>query len=316
MRIDCLELFYLALYIKPSFFDHSQVRRRTKLGTAILLSVGLPAVTLWYHSNVGASIIVFTILYFIQTNNNPRKMSMRQMIIVAIVIEAVRLNLCELLGHKGTYHQHKVLLVYFTSLFAVILSDAIKADVTLIKRLHEHFTQHSGDFTNWIYVPCMGLPLSFIISISLRFDYANHVASIQSLQDIPVDPIVLQEVPAPETTCLAKQLTPGIVVPSVIPVAFDCPYFLSTLLMWIFTNAAVMQLLAYGWLPDFGRFVYSLYVLLCALPMEVLSVVVVSMVRGEVKRMWSYEEHWNLEPLAVETGEKSQKLVDLKEEHV
>jgi len=131
-----------------------------------------------------------------------------------------------------------------------------------------------------------------------------------------VDPIVLQEVPAPETTCLAKQLTPGIVVPSVIPVAFDCPYFLSTLLMWIFTNAAVMQLLAYGWLPDFGRFVYSLYVLLCALPMEVLSVVVVSMVRGEVKRMWSYEEHWNLEPLAVETGEKSQKLVDLKEEHV
>jgi hypothetical protein len=53
--------------------------------------------------------------------------------------------------------------------------------------------------------------------------------------------------------------------------------------------------------------------------MAVLGVVGVSLVRGEARRMWTYEEHWNLEPVeeeAVRTSEKLPELVDLKEDHV
>jgi hypothetical protein len=59
----------------------------------VLSSVVLPVVTLWYDSDVGASIIVFALLYAVQAINNPRTTSMRQMIIAAIVIEAVSVNL-------------------------------------------------------------------------------------------------------------------------------------------------------------------------------------------------------------------------------
>ena len=145
--------------------------------------------------------------------------------------------------------------------------------------------------------------------MSLRLDFANHTARLQSYQDHSVDFMMLEEVSAPAAKSPMNQLTAGIVIPSSILVAFDCPYFLSTLLTWICTNIAITLLLTQGWLPDFGHFVYSLYVLLCALPMAVLGVVGVSLVRGEVKRMWMYEEHWNLEPVrvdeAVGTSEKS-----------
>jgi hypothetical protein len=207
--------------------------------------------------------------------------------------------------------------LYFTSLFAIIVY-TVKADRASIKQLYEPFTAYCEDFANWFYVPCMGLPLSFIISMSLRLDFANHIARVQLYQDHSANFMMLEEVSAPEAKSPMKQLTAGIVIPSSIPVAFDCPYFLSTLLTWIFTNTAIMQLLAHGWLPDFGRFVYSLYVLLCGLPMAVLGVVGVYLVRGEARRMWTYEVHWNLEPVeeeAVRTSEKLPELVDLKEGH-
>ncbi|KIM85915.1 hypothetical protein PILCRDRAFT_86655 [Piloderma croceum F 1598] len=289
------------LYIRLRFLDHPGAWRRLGFGVMVLTCMVLPVVTLWYNSDVGASIMVFALLYAFQAINNPRTMSMRQIIIAAIVIEA-----------------HKILLLYFASLLAIIFS-TVKTDRASIQQLYEHFTAYCGNFANWFYVPCMGLPLSFITSMSLRLDFANHIARVQLYQDHSADLMMLEEVSAPEEKSPMKQLTAGIVIPSSIPVAFDCPYFLSTLLTWIFTNTAIMQLLAHGWLPDFGRFVYALYVLLCALPMAVLSVVGVSLVRGEARHMWTYKEHWNLEPVEekpVRISEKVRELIDLKEEHV
>jgi hypothetical protein len=309
---------FLVLYIKPRFFDHPGAWRKFGFGIMVLACMALPIVTLWYNSDVGASIMVFALLYAFQANNNPRKTSMRQIIIAAIVIEAVSVTIILNVESSNTYHQHKVLLLYFASLLVIIVS-TVKADRASIQQLYEHFTAYCGDFINWFYVPCMGLPLSFIISMSLRLDFANHNARVQLYQDHSADSMMLEQVSAPEAKSPTKQLTAGIVIPSSIPIAFDCPYFLSTLLTWIFANTAIMQLLAHGWLPDFGRFVYSLYVLLCALPMAVLSVVGVSLVRGEARHMWTYDEHWNLEPVeekAVRISEKVRELINFQEEHV
>jgi hypothetical protein len=77
----------------PRFLDHSWPWHRLGFGIVVLSSVVLPVVTLWYDSDVGASIMVFATLYAVQAINNPRTVSMRQMIIAAIVIEAVSVNL-------------------------------------------------------------------------------------------------------------------------------------------------------------------------------------------------------------------------------
>jgi hypothetical protein len=63
-----------------------------------------------------------------------------------------------------------------------------------------------------------------------------------------------------------------------------------------------MHLLARGWLSDFGldvvHFAHTFYVLVCALPVVLLSLVMVALVRGEVKRMWFYTELWQFPTIA------------------
>jgi hypothetical protein len=50
-----------------------------------------------------------------------------------------------------------------------------------------------------------------------------------------------------------------------------------------------MLLLARGWLPDVNRFDYLFYVIVCVLPMVILSVFAVSFMWGESKRVWEYQ---------------------------
>jgi hypothetical protein len=48
--------------------------------------------------------------------------------------------------------------------------------------------------------------------------------------------------------------------------------------------------------------------------MMILSVVLVSVMRGEIGRMWSYEEQWGPKPVvkrAVVDSEKTKELVDV-----
>ena len=57
-----------------------------------------------------------------------------------------------------------------------------------------------------------------------------------------------------------------------------------------------MYLFTRGWLSDFepeaAHFAHTFYVLVCALPMVLSSLVMVALLRGEVEKMWSYGEQW------------------------
>jgi hypothetical protein len=53
----------------------------------MMLSISLPAVTLWYHSHVGMSIVVFMMFYMIQNCPIPEATSMRRRIIGLVVTE-------------------------------------------------------------------------------------------------------------------------------------------------------------------------------------------------------------------------------------
>ena len=153
----------------------------------------------------------------------------------------------------------------------------------------------------WIEILLATFPPTFIISTSLRLDFENHAASVYARDDpvnAPTDLILLEVVQAPTIKWTSEQLTTGIVIPASLPFTFKCPYFISTLLAWLLANLAVIHLLAHGFLSDFGldvvHFAHTFYVLVCALPMVLLSLVMVALVRGEVKRMWFYTELWQL----------------------
>ena len=68
-------------------------------------------------------------------------------------------------------------------------------------------------------------------------------------------------------------------------------------------------MLGCGWLPDFGRFAYSLYVTIFALPIVITSLVAVGLVRGESEHMWRYEERWNLDLIDAEIAGGNNKMV-------
>jgi len=59
---------------------------------------------------------------------------------------------------------------------------------------------------------------------------------------------------------------------------------------WLFANATTTYLLTFGWLPDPGHFTYMFYVLVCAIPAVILSLVGVTQIRSKEERMWRYEE--------------------------
>jgi hypothetical protein len=216
------------------------------------------------------------------------------------------------------YQTPKALLWHISYSVVSSLSAAKANDKPFIAELRELVSRDYDDFFFWGDVFLFALLLSFLISMSLRLDFTNHTASImEGHEDLPANLIALEVVPAPKPGSPSEQLTAGVVIPYFIPVSFECPYFISSFLAWILANTIVMGLLAYGWLPEFGHFVFTSCIPVCALPMVILSVVGVSLVRGEVRRMWTYEERWSLDPADNDAAENSEKVhgpVDVKGE--
>jgi len=199
------------------------------------------------------------------------------------------------------------ILIFYKTLFFITGPSAAQREASMGK---PHWSE-SDSFSDWIYIVMVTLPLSSLFSLFLRFDYANHIASLEAIHGSPID-IALEEVPAiPE-----EELSAGVIVPSAIPVSFKCPYFISVFLAWFTANFVVAQLTTHGLFLYPGRLAHAIGVLYIAPPMMVLSVVVVSLMRGEVGRMWSYEEQWGLKSFyekVVEDSQKVEKPVDIKE---
>jgi hypothetical protein len=139
----------------------------------------------------------------------------------------------------------------------------------------------------------MTLPLAFIISLSLRLDFANYISSVE-----PLHLMSPEESPIGKMKFAKFQLTKGITIPNALPFTFKCSYFVSTLLTWFIANATVTYLLGRSWLPDTNRFGYMFYVSVFAIPMAVASVGAVSVICDETDRVWMYEERWNLVSIA------------------
>ena len=151
---------------------------------------------------------------------------------------------------------------------------------------------------HWFAILVATIPPTSIISISLRLDSTNHARNVRASLDDPTTTsadLVPLQIQVPKIKWPSENLYTGVVIPYSLPFTFECPYFISTLLAWLLTNLAIMDLLARGWLSDFGLdvvFAHTFYVLVCALPVVLLSLVMVALARGEVEMMWTYVELW------------------------
>jgi hypothetical protein len=290
--------FRLSIHLNPSraltiylrFKDYT-IKRQLLFLVLALLGVGLQIAVIFFRNNVGASVMLATALYTFQVLPIRRmQVSMRHMIKRVIMYEAI------LLLHKAAY-------------FIIIRFTDQNDKEASVEQLHG---SHSDDFSDWFYIAIVAYPVSLIFSLFLRFDFANHIAGVEAIQDSPAN-IALEEVPAPPASP-EKQLTAGVVVPSAIPFSFKRPYFNSAFLAWFIANFAVAQLTTHGLFLNTGRLSHAIGVLYISPPMMVLSVVIVSMVRGEVGRMWGFGEQWGPEPIvrnAVVDSEKTKELVDV-----
>ena len=141
------------------------------------------------------------------------------------------------------------------------------------------------------------VPLCRLLATIFRFDYANHALATQSSTPI----IAIAKTPAPA----AGGFTTGAIAPSwraVLGVPFGRYYFGSAMTAWMCSNFIVDVLITREILPDIGRVIYATYLLLISIPLIVAAMVGVSLVRGEAKRMWKYEEVWTVEPAAKEAA--------------
>jgi hypothetical protein len=135
----------------------------------------------------------------------------------------------------------KLLLVYHAGVF-IFAHSTVNTDDK--ERLLELFSEECEVFSCWISVIFIALPMSFIIPLSLRLDFTNHIVSAAALHIMS-----LEEMPATKIKDSSERLTDGIVIPPSIPFTFKCSYFSSALLTWLFSNVTTMYLLTFGWLP-------------------------------------------------------------------
>lgn len=149
---------------------------------------------------------------------------------------------------------------------------------------------------DWLYTFAFAHTLSRLFSTALRFDYARQVEAA------PTTTIIPKAVPAPTANASGKQLSTGMIAPSLSAI-LHAPsggrkpyYFLSALMMYACSHIAVTVLISLEVLPEVGRAIYTVFTLLLSTPFILGSLFAVAQLRGETKQMWKYEEVWTSAP--------------------
>jgi len=200
------------------------------------------------------------------------------------------------LERQNSYGNSQILLCFIGVLFRIPVQNLQNLPII------DAFGHWQEKFSQWISILTLVVPLSRFFLDILRFDFSNHIANVEFPIELALEEVVIS----------VEQPTTGVVIPSAIPFAFMPPYFISALLGWLLANFAAIQIIT----PDDTSELYShaLCLFLIAPPMMILSVLIMSVMRGEVMHMWNYEEHWDVQPSvekATRDIEKGGGLVDV-----
>ncbi|KAF7982645.1 hypothetical protein HWV62_27085 [Athelia sp. TMB] len=267
------------VYLRTTQGDMAALSKTTRVVTRaviVVLSLCLPTGAIWFNSDACASVMFFVAVFVIQGKQGKKTISLRRLIIKAALYE---------LG----------LMVYLGIVSAVIWWSLQNEET--VKPTRSITDEPPFGRAQWIYMLWPTVPLCRLLATALRFDYTNHAQANQSSTPI----IAIATTPAPA----AGGFTTGAIAPSwgsVLKVPFGRYYFGSAMTAWMCSNFIVYVLISREILPDIGRVVYTIYLLLISIPLIIAAVLGMSLVRGEAKRMWKYEEVWTVEPAAMEAA--------------
>ncbi|KAF7970038.1 hypothetical protein HWV62_25346 [Athelia sp. TMB] len=232
--------------------------------TAVLaIASAVPVGAFWYSSDVCASAMIFVVVYSVTSQPRTKTSTLRVAALNAIAAVTV--------------------MTFAATLFAAAihlfgLSGA--AEIAL----------RQGPGT-WIYALALALPLGDLLAICLRLDYANSASAIDaSAPLLPSGFFDLQIAAVPSASAV------GVRVPPRMPAfrTFPRPYFTGALGAWGLASAGVGLLTSAGALPDHRRLSFAFFVLVGAAPAVLLAILAVGAARGEVRRVWQYEERWGV----------------------
>lgn len=118
-----------------------------------------------------------------------------------------------------------------------------------------------------------------------------------------------------ETVEVTTPIALGVTVPKRLPNKFSKPYYLTALGVWCFANLVFLYLLAVGFvsfgmrLPDTA---YGLSVAITTTPVMLLAMVGLAAVRGELQKMWAYEEEWGVDVKKPDCNEAAPLLTEVE----
>ncbi|TDL27780.1 hypothetical protein BD410DRAFT_781673 [Rickenella mellea] len=138
----------------------------------------------------------------------------------------------------------------------------------------------------WLAViACSSLPVS-LTSFCLRFDYYVH---LEHLAQPSTEHFAVNEEPSPRPT-----LGPGVVIPSHIPSKFSKPYFLTSIVTFVFAATAVLAYLpSFGIILDrLGVSIFMMVMVVAVFPLQCIAVIVKALRRGEWHILSDYKEEW------------------------
>ncbi|TDL27798.1 hypothetical protein BD410DRAFT_781693 [Rickenella mellea] len=158
-------------------------------------------------------------------------------------------------------------------------------------------------YAHWMNaITSCSIPVS-LTSLCLRFDYRIH---LQHSANQSTEHFKLEMVPSPLSM---PGLGPGAKVPSRIPKQFPKPYFLMSILTFVFAAAATLACLPFLGI-GLDRLTANMFMLMTAgaiFPLHFIAVIGMAGLRGEWKILSQYKEEWVRKPIPAKSG------IDLEE---
>ncbi|KAF7972756.1 hypothetical protein HWV62_17126 [Athelia sp. TMB] len=232
-----------------------------KLAAIAVLAIAsaVPVGAFWYSSDVCAAAMIFVVVCSVTSQPRSKTSTLRVAALNAIAAVTV--------------------MTFAATLFAAaihIFGLSGAAEIAL----------RQGPGT-WIYALALALPLCDLLSICLRLDYANCIASDAYAASAPLLSSGFFDL---------QPAAGGVRVPRRMPAfrTFPRPYFTGALCAWGLAAAGVGLLTSGGALPDHRRLSFAFFVLVGAAPAVLLAILAVGAARGEVRRVWQYEERWGV----------------------
>ncbi|KAF7982647.1 hypothetical protein HWV62_27089 [Athelia sp. TMB] len=248
-----------------------KTRRILRLTAIAILSIFLPTGAIWFSNEACASVMFFVLVFLHQGQQGARRVSFRKLIIQAALIETVLV----------------ITMVVLAALLLPTAPNGATDGASNPQSSNEHQSLHRY---KWFYILNLTLPLCQLLATIFRFDYENYEAAQ------PTSPIIaIARAPAPA----AGGLTTGVIAPSwaaVLRVPFRCYYFGAAMAAWVCSNYIVYVLTVREVIPDPDRNLYIFLLLAISIPFIIATVVGMAWVRGEVTRLWTYEEVWGDAP--------------------